>query len=231
MDVRSTRFLNRLRADFPVEARLAGTRPAVQDAYGAVLRHWIDHGRAPVASVIDGDHRAVLDRLDLIVATRQGLGCYPFSSAATGIEVVWGRHTVQAMCAIDALAIPMLVKHTCRIAARCGECRTLLEVPVSSGSPPAAAPIKVRYRDPGDAGAAHCSESLCRGIDFVCEACVGSELANLMSLDQASAVARAFFGFQRRWTDKPAIGSVAMGDHRRERSELSRIRNTSPGED
>lgn len=186
----------------------------MQDAYGAVLQHWIDHGRAPAAAVIDVDCRAVLDRLDLVVATRQGLGCYPFSSAATGIEVTWGRYTVQAMCAIDALAIPMLVERTCRIAARCGECKTPLKLSVASDYPPAAAPIKVRYPDPGDAGAAHCSESLCRGIDFLCEACGGSEFANLMSLDQASAVARAFFGFQRSRIDKPAIGSPAIGDHR-----------------
>lgn len=101
--------------------RVAGLRPAERELYGSILRSFVDGRRADVTAP---DAREALGRLverDLIEVDGDGgaVVAYPFSARPT-------RHRVRtddgrrywAMCAIDALGMPFLLRAPAEIDAR-----------------------------------------------------------------------------------------------------------------
>ena len=106
------------------------------------------------------------------------------------------------MCAIDALAIPRMVRHASRIIARCTICRCHVACSLAANgsvekehqNPEAA---RVVWESSAGEGAVRC-DSLCANINFVCRHCTTSPGALTFSLPQAAAVGNAFFAFQRR---------------------------------
>lgn len=94
--------------------------PAIRALHRAVLRAFIDFGRAdrddlrPAAEALGLAFDDALRRLaaaDLVHADADGrvVIAYPFSARPTGhIVHLAGRHAVAAMCAIDALGIPLM---------------------------------------------------------------------------------------------------------------------------
>ena len=78
--------LARLRAIFPLEARLATLSAGSRARYGEVLRRWA-RGEIPQADPAQQKATGELIQLDALVATPEGLGCYPFSAHDTGIHV------------------------------------------------------------------------------------------------------------------------------------------------
>jgi hypothetical protein len=113
--------LARLRAAFPLEARIRAATEPVRATYAQVLTHWL-HATPPAASAFDAAALTALLRLDALVAEEHGLGCYPFSAIDTGIRVSLPGGTVHAMCAIDALAIARLARARTRIDTTCTTC-------------------------------------------------------------------------------------------------------------
>lgn len=189
--------LERLRAAFPLEARVRGASPAAQAAYRGVLRAWLG-AAAPQAAGLAADALAELLRLDAVVAEPGGLGCYPFSARDTGIAVRLAGGAVNAMCAIDALAVARLAGAPARIDGRCETCGTALAVEIEANGgldhDQAQLARVVWFRAGGTHGS--CSRSLCRNIRFLCPGCPPASPGDLYTLPQAAAIGNAFFAFQ-----------------------------------
>ncbi|WP_018948242.1 organomercurial lyase [Thioalkalivibrio sp. ALMg11] len=193
--------LERLRGDFPLEQRLRNAPEAVRAAYLEVLEHWRLHGQPPEARGLDIHALEQLATLDAVTHQALGLGCYPYSAAPGSITVsVAGGSPVAAMCAVDALAIPMLSGAHSRIEAACSHCGEALSLESGPGGVADTATIRVHYR-PRRADNTPCCTSLCDGITFVCAHCAPAEHADYLRLDEADTVARQFFAFQRTWLD------------------------------
>lgn len=200
------RALQKLGDEFPLQARIEGAQPTLQAAYAGILGHWVREAAPPAAVIVP---QAVLDALsamDAIVSDEQGIGCYPFSARKTEICVHFSRQSVHAMCAIDALAIPRMVRRASRITARCAVCRCHLACAVAANGSvetedqnPEAARV---VWEPGAGGGQACCIRLCAGIGFVCRHCTASPGALTFSLPQAAAVGNAFFAFQRRLLER-----------------------------
>lgn len=190
--------LARLRAMFPLEARLMAAAPDLRRHYARVLAHWL-RGAAPPLSLLDAATLTTLQQLDAVVPGPEGLGCYPFSARPTGITVTLGARELPAMCAIDALAVARLAERSVAIQSTCAVCRTALDCRVE----------KDGALDHDQAGCAHviwqeashsagsCSHSLCRHIVFLCPDCSPPAKAARYTLPQAGAIANSFFAFQR----------------------------------
>jgi hypothetical protein len=189
--------LAQLRALFPLEARLLSIAPPVRDAYATLLRQWL-RAVPPGVSAIDGHSLSELTRLDAVVHTDQGLGCYPFSADPTGIAVMLPAGTVNAMCAIDALAVARVAGAAVQIHAACESCGTEVACRVEANGAldhDQAGRARVFWRA---ACATHgsCSQSVCRDIRFLCTQCAAPGAGEVYTLPQATAIGNAFFAFQ-----------------------------------
>ena len=201
-----TRALQKLRDEFPLQARIEGAQPMVRAAYAGILGHWICEAAPPGAGIEPQAELDALAAMDAIVIDEQGIGCYPFSARKTEICVHFSGQSVHAMCAIDALAIPRMVRHASRITARCVVCRCHLACAVAANgsvekehqNPEAARVVWEPVWEPGAGGGQACCIRLCAGIGFVCRHCTASSGSLTFSLPQAAAVGNAFFAFQRR---------------------------------
>jgi len=190
--------LARLRRLFPLAERLQSATPAVSSAYVTVLQEWT-RARRPQAPLID---RAALDellRLDAVVQETDGLGCYPFSARDTGIVVTLAGGAVNAMCAIDALAVARIAGMAVQVNAACETCGTPLSCRVeeNGGLHHDQADRARVYWQSTCATKGSCSQSLCRSIRFLCAACAAPGAGNVYTLPQATAIGNAFFGFQQ----------------------------------
>ncbi len=197
-----TRALQRLADEFPLQTRIEGAQPTLQAAYARILGHWVREAAPPAVGIAPRADLDALTAMDAIVNDEQGIGCYPFSARKTDIRVHFAGRSVHAMCAIDALAIPRMVRHASRIMARCAVCRCHLACAVAANGSvetenqnPEAARV---VWEPGAGGEQACCIRLCAGINFVCRHCTASQGAQTFSLPQAAAVGNAFFAFQRR---------------------------------
>jgi hypothetical protein len=190
--------LERLRARFPLEARLSTAPLAARAAYARILAHWLA-GKAPLSSLIDAPALETLHGLDAIVPGPEGLGCYPFSARPTGIHVTLPGGTVAAMCAVDALAIARLAAARVTITACCATCAAPLHCQVENDGSLGHDQVDlahVVWRETAH-GQGSCSEQLCRNLLFVCSTCEAPAGSTRFTLPQATAIGNAFFAFQR----------------------------------
>ncbi|MHB1566900.1 MAG: organomercurial lyase [Acidiferrobacter sp.] len=191
--------LTRLHAEFPLPARLHHEPQEVQAVYATILHRWIQEGHAPpLRDFVSAIVQRLVER-DTIVASPAGLGCYPFSATDTGIRIAYGRHNIHAMCAIDALAIPSLVKDLGIISARCFQCQQPLTVIVNGrGNLLSTIPesILVHYPRGSADSAAPCCRTLCPHIVFSCADCTAVDTSGVLAIEEALAVAQRFFAFQ-----------------------------------
>ena len=141
---------------------------------------------------------AALVALDAVVPEEHGIGCYPFSTLDTGIRVSLPGGPVNAMCAIDALAIARLARARTHIDTTCTTCAATiaLQVEENGGLDHDQADLaRVVWQHATNTHAA-CSQGLCRNIRFLCPACPAPENGEHFSLPQATAIGNAFFRFQ-----------------------------------
>jgi len=189
--------LAHLRAAFPLEARILAAGEPMRATYAQVLTHWL-RATPPLAPAFDAAALAALVKLDAVVPEEHGLGCYPFSSVDTGIRVSLATGTVNAMCAIDALAIARLARVRTGIDAACASCGTAVAIQVEENGGldhEQAEAARVIWQHAGDAYTS-ASLGLCRNIRFLCNACPVPEASEHFTLPQAAAIGNAFFGFQ-----------------------------------
>jgi mercuric reductase len=202
--------LARLNALLPLAERQAALPEPLRTLHRRVLHALAASGRAPrlaelAAPGLD-DVAAGLDalrRADLVVLGAPGepLGAYPVTLEDTPHRVVIGRHSVNAMCSVDALAVSPMFGVTTRIASRCHHCGAPLAIAQHDRE---LEPERLRdvlrvgiaWRAPGCC-AAH---SLCREMAFFCDEAharawgqaAGTE-CSVLTLAQAIDLARAFF--------------------------------------
>lgn len=189
--------LARLRAVFPLEARILAAAEPVRATYAQVLTHWL-RATPSSAAAFDTDALAALVRLDTVVLEEHGLGCYPFSTVDTGIHVTLPGGTVNAMCAIDALAIARLARARTRIDAACTTCDASIAFVVEENGGLDHDQVEMARVIWQHAGTTHtsCSQGLCRRIRFLCRTCPAPNAGELFTLPQAAAIGNAFFRFQ-----------------------------------
>lgn len=107
----------------------------------ALLKMYAEHGRAPDVAdlatrvgVTAPQLEAMLTSLetrDVIVrdrGTSRIIGAYPFTEEETEHRVNLGAHTLNAMCAIDALGIGAMYDRDVRIRSSCRMCGSTIEV-------------------------------------------------------------------------------------------------------
>lgn len=189
--------LARLRQAFPLERRMRAAERALQQAYAQVLHCWLQ-ARMPRVGIIAQDSLDALTRLDALAPDTAGLGCYPFSARATGIEVQLPGGTVPAMCAIDALAVARLAGSPVTISAGCGVCGHTIACRVEANGSldhDQTETARVLWKN---SVAAHgtCSDHLCRDLLFLCPRCEPPAGSDCYTLPQATTIANAFFSFQ-----------------------------------
>lgn len=189
--------LARLRALFPLESRLLAAGEPIRAAYIQLLAHWL-RATPPLASAFNADTLHALVNLDAVVPETRGIGCYPFSTESTGIRVTLPRGTVNAMCAIDALAMARLARARVRIDAACANCGTAIAFQMEENGGldhDQVEKARVVWQPAADTRAA-CSQGLCRRIRFLCRACPEPQAGDCFTLPQAAAIGNAFFRFQ-----------------------------------
>lgn len=190
--------LRRLRHAFPLEQRIASAADDVRAVYRAVLRSWLS-SRPAAAAQLPAAELATLLAMDAVVADAHGLGCYPFSARPTEFRLRMGTNSVFAACAFDALAIARLAAQATRIETRCAQCGQpeVIDIHADGGMDHEQAErVRVRWTQ-SNHSIHHCADGLCRDIRFLCSRCPVNPDTDLR-LPQASAVANAFFSFQRR---------------------------------
>lgn len=195
-----SRNIERLRHEFPLQARIEAADIAARAAYMIVLQAWLKNGTAPQPDIIPQRNLDTLLAMDALAISESGLGCYPFSAVETGITVEYGTHRVNAMCAIDALAIPFLAHAGATITSKCSACELCLTVHINAAgqvTQTVPAGTRVAYRKLAQQHVTCCSD-LCPGIVFVCADCAADTGEDCMSVADAAAVGSLFFGFQQR---------------------------------
>jgi len=195
---RATLFLDRLRGEFPIEARVARATAPARQTYSRILVRWLEADKPPAASEFPERDLAELVGLDAVALSDQGVSAYPFSARDTGISVKLHGRRVGVMCAIDALAVPMLSGSTVMIEATCERCRKpiSLEARADGGwSTAATSAVRVHHPSRRDLGSPCCVD-LCPTIRFVFAGCETGRSDEYLDLDDAISVARGMFGFQ-----------------------------------
>ena len=189
--------LARLRAAFPLEARILASVEPVRATYAQILTHWL-RATPPLAPAFDTEMLTTLAKLDAVVPEERGIGCYPFSTIDTGIRVSLPNGTVNAMCAIDALSIARLVRAPAYIDAACTSCGISIVIAVEENGGLDHDQVEAARVVWQHARTAHtsCSLGLCRQIRFLCRACPELENGEQFTLPQAAAIGNAFFRFQ-----------------------------------
>jgi len=192
----------RLRSEFPLQLRIEGASSELQAAYVQILRAWISRGEATSRTSFPPDIVPQLIALDAIADSSAGLGCYPFSAVDSGIDVRFAQAAVHAMCAIDALAIPMLVGASTTIKGPCDGCARPLSVTVSRELlrwvPAPQEPCFVHYRHHKAAPEDQCCVGLCKNIVFLCTSCAKPHTDQVLTLEEAMMVGQQFFAFQKQ---------------------------------
>lgn len=188
--------LARLRALFPLEARLLEADEATRNVYAEVLAHWLQG--TPSVSAFDAKAIAELVRIDALVLEDDGFGCYPFTTRVHGPRVTLGERSVHAMCAIDALAIARLARTGTTITAQCMSCAIPITIEIENNGAldhDQVERARVAWQQT-EALISTCSQGLCRAIRFLCPTCPQPAASEVFSLPQAAVIANAFFRFQ-----------------------------------
>lgn len=188
--------LARLRALFPLEARLLAAGETTRSVYAKVLAHWLQG--TPTVSAFDSEAVAELVKIDALVVEDSGLGCYPFTTSVHGPRVTLGEREVNAMCAIDALAIARLARTGTTLTAQCMSCATPITIEIENNGAldhDQVERARVAWQQTEVLNSS-CSQGLCRAIRFLCPTCPQPAANEVFSLPQAAAIANAFFRFQ-----------------------------------
>lgn len=185
---------------YPLERRIRQEAcDATRETYLAVLLRWMQTGAAPS---IDGFDREALDELialDALFIVDGQIGCPPFNVSRTDIQVRFPHETLQALSALDALALPRLVGAPASIEACCAMSGAPISLTLTAEG-------ALQEADLGEAVVAfqkvaddvnRYAFDLAPGIRFLRPQQVGP-LRQVLTLGEASAVANAFYAFQRK---------------------------------
>jgi len=153
--------------------------------------------------------REILRRLaaaDLLVLDGTGetiVAAYPFSSIPTPHRVHLGGREVFALCAVDALGIPAMLKEDAGISSRCAHCSCSVEVQVRPHTISRYLPAEIVVWFPtSEDDCCPVAESRCPSISFFCSSDHldvwrdgrGEPPGVVLSLNEAFEAGREIFG-------------------------------------
>lgn len=196
--------------------RWSGYDHATDRVRVALLRHYVEHGRAPIADALarcaglsETAIRPLLEdlsRRDLVVLDGDTIvGAYPFTDRNTGHRVTLDWRVLNAMCAVDALGVGAMTSRDISIASRCRHCDAPIRVSTRDQGlaladiAPTTAVVWLSVRYEGGCAA----NSLCAATAFFCsdehlsawrrEHSAGGP-GFLLSMEEALEAGRALFG-------------------------------------
>lgn len=185
--------------------------PALKNLHQAILRSFIEHGRAPTGAELEiglhgEDLGASLHKLgeaDLIVLDKQEqlpVGAYPLTSEQTPHQIAVNGHTIHAMCALDALSVAPMFDETVNITSRCHISNSPIKIRMQGDTLLEARPddaiVGIRWQMPTTV-AAH---SMCMEMVFLENRATAehwqdgdTENISLFTLPEAVAFGKGFF--------------------------------------
>lgn len=201
--------IDRLDNQLPFRSRQRALPIGYAQAHRAILRSFASHGEPPDPSVIGevsgadpADVREMLADADLVVAADGRItGAYPFTLESTPHLIEFGDVQVNAMCALDAVAVAPVLGLVVVTSSECVVTGTPIRIRQREDAVETVEPhglrIGLRWQQP-DGCAAH---STCREMVFLSDAAVAEEWrgpepdsAAIFDLTQAIAVGVGFFG-------------------------------------
>ena len=185
---------------YPLERRIKNEAcDDTRETYLAVLLRWLQTSAAPLTDGFDPESLDELAALDAVFIFDGRIGCPPFNVAETDIQVHFPHETLHALSALDALAMPRMLNAPGTIETRCAMSDEPISFTLTEDG-------KLRQADMGAAVVAFqkVAENVTRytfdlapGIRFVLPEHSNS-LRQTLTLGEASAVANAFYAFQRK---------------------------------
>jgi hypothetical protein len=126
--------------------------PIEKQVHLAILRHFIDSGKAPTTEEVRKIFSNAIKAKEITqILTELEKGCainlvksrsrnevlisaYPFSALPTEfiVRVPSYKHSFYAMCAVDALGIPLMLKQEATIETKCHHCSIQMKIKMSS---------------------------------------------------------------------------------------------------
>ncbi len=200
----------RLQSLLPLTQRLSEQSKPAKGVHRAILCEFARSGAVPGVDALERLARprrldellASLTAADLIVRTPAGavVGAYPFTLEHTAHRLILPAATVNAMCAVDALAVAPVFDCAVATASACAVTGAAIEVRQHGrrlmGVSPTQPLVGVGWRKPHSC-AAH---SLCRDMIFLRDDEVAASWVKsdpqsraLYSLEEAIAIGAAFF--------------------------------------
>lgn len=171
--------VERLATQLPLQERQAALPAAYAEVHRAMLRMLATEGRpltrAEIAAILaDGDAEAALARLgddDLVVLNpevQEAVGAYPMTTEATPHHLTVDGVAINAMCALDALAVSAMYGGRVEVDSRChvtGETiRLRLEGErVTAAEPSSDVKVGIAWQNP----CGHAAHSMCREMVFL----------------------------------------------------------------
>lgn len=194
--------LKGLHRAFPIEQRLKTQAcDSSRETYLAVLSRWVQTASAPSPAGFDAEALDELLALDALFLTEDELaiGIAPFCPVQTDIAVHFPHETLHALSALDALAQPRLLGVAATIDARCPVSGQPISLSIDpQGNPlPAAIDTAVVVFAKTSNSIQHYSLDVAPGIRFIHHSMSG-RFSQTLGLAEASAVAHAFYAFQRK---------------------------------
>ena len=185
---------------YPLERRiLKEACDATRETYLAALLRWVQTASAPSADGLDQEALEELVALDALLPIEGKIGCPPFSPVETDTQVQFPHETLYALSALDALAMPRLMGAAATIEARCAMSGEPIRISMTAAGELHAEDMDaavVAFQKVAD-NVNRYAYDLAPGIRFVRPEHAGP-LRQTLSLGEATAVANAFYAFQRK---------------------------------
>lgn len=194
--------LKGLHRAFPIEQRLKTQAcDSTRETYLAVLSRWIQTSAAPSPTGFDTEALEELMALDALFLTEDELaiGIAPFCPVQTDIVVHFPHENLYALSAIDALALPRILKTAGSIETRCPASGQPITLTIDANGSPLQGEIAqalvafIKLSDDPQ----HYSTDLAPGIRFIHPA-LASQFPQHLTLTEAAAAAHGFYAFQRK---------------------------------
>jgi hypothetical protein len=185
---------------YPIERRIKKEAcDDTRETYLAVLLRWLQTGVAPSTDGFDRESLDELTALDALFIVDGRIGCPPFGAAPTDIQVHFPHETLQALSALDALALPRMLNAPATIETHCAMSGKPISFTVTEHGELRAADLDaavVTFQKVAE-NVTRYAFDLAPGIRFILPQ-HSEGLRQTLSLGEAVAVANAFYSFQRK---------------------------------
>ncbi len=167
----------RLEQNLPIRHNQTRLSPALRQLHQAILRYYLEHGKAPGANDLKPvqDWASSIRQLaaeHIIVLSDAGeiTGAYPLVNETRNFRVITRHGPVNAMCAFDALAVSSMFSLPTRIESRCQLSNRSIVIEqydddISTIEPQE--PVFAAINWGAAAGASSCSATLCCEMIFI----------------------------------------------------------------